>query len=150
MWKWLLFGVLFGLIVPIGIRWLFLKTSGQGAGPVALVGQGELCLIAVGITGSALGDAALFERQYQTARVWALAFCGLNLIAAAAYYGYVSSQPIGSSSLDRTFVVYASAVMFLTAACTSGVCFWVSERERKRAERERKRLARERDEHERV
>jgi hypothetical protein len=146
--KWLLFGVLFALI-PIGIRWLFVKTSGQSAGLEELVNRGELCLIPIGITSSALGDAALFERKYQTARVWDLALCGGNLLAAASYYGYVSSRD-GSDPVDETFVLRASAVMFLMAACASGVCFGVSERERKRAERERKRLERERDKRESV
>ena len=146
--RWLLFGVLFALI-PIGVRWAFVKTSGQGVGLEELVNRGELCLIAIGITSSALGDAALFERKYQTARVWALALCGANLLAAAAYYGYVSSRN-GSDPVDETFVLRASAVMFLMAVCAGGVCFGVSEQERKRVERERRRLERERGKRESV
>src|SRR5215211_883137 len=127
--RWLLFGVLSALLSLL-LRWLFAGASGNILGLKDLTVQGELCLIAIGITSSALGDAALFERRYQTARIWALAFCGLNLAASAAFYGYVS----GRGATDETFVFYSSAVMFLVAVGASGVCFGISERERKRDE----------------
>jgi hypothetical protein len=127
--KWLLFGVLFAL-VPIGVRWLFARTSGHVLSLAELTDQGELCLIAIGITSSALGDAALFERRYRLTRVFALALCAVNLVASASYYGFVT----GANDVDRGFVLYASAVMFVMAACASGVCFGISERERRRHE----------------
>jgi hypothetical protein len=123
--KWLIFRVFLALL-PIGFNVLLALAFGPPLTRSYLFGGGELLLLAVGLSGAALGDALVMRRQREAMRDALVGACFFNLGLAAFFFAVVSvgnalKQEVGYSMVV-SFVLYGGAVI------TSGICATLAER----------------------
>jgi hypothetical protein len=121
--KWLIFRVLLALL-PIGFNVLLALAFGPPLTRSYLFGGGELLLLAVGLSGAALGDALVMRRQREAMRDALVGACFFNLGLAAfavVSVGNALKQEVGYSMVV-SFVLYGGAVI------TSGICATLAER----------------------
>jgi len=118
--KWLIFSVVLALL-PLAFAFL-LALGSEGPRPILphLVDDGELLLLAVGLSTAALGNALYFQDSMQVRRDWMVGVCAINLALASFLFAVVS---VGNASgTDVGYAVVVSLVLYVSAVITSGVC----------------------------
>ncbi len=119
--KWLLFGVFIGLF-PVGFNGLFAAINDNPITWATLLGRGELLPLALGLSGSAVGDLLVTHRGWDAFKV-GVSFFALAIIAySAALYGHISFAVGEDTSADRELVVVVSLMLYAGAIVISGAC----------------------------
>lgn len=123
--KWLIFSVLLTLL-PLVFNFLLALAFGPLPTPDYLVGNGQLLLLAVGLSTAALGNALSIRRLSDAIRDWTVGACAANLALASFFFAVVS---VGNAlGADVGYVLVVSLVLYGCAVFTSGICATLTER----------------------
>lgn len=116
--KWLLFGVLCG-VLPLLFEMLKHITRGTSFGLVDIVGNGELLLITTAISATGVGEL-LSERPSATAGVMLTGFASIALTAISAFwFADISS----ATQISSENVKNGSLIIFFVAIVSTFTCF---------------------------
>jgi hypothetical protein len=136
LWKWSAFSVGFAL-VPFALKALAALSYDIEEGFWAFVlalfgrgGRGDLSLMAMVLTCSALGDLFLLDRRNSGDRLGLFIVTVLVAVVAVGYYASVSSDFPNPRSPNNVVVAVISGAIYLAAVVSSWYCVRVSEQER--------------------
>jgi magnesium-transporting ATPase (P-type) len=134
MWKklirWVIFSVLFSL-VPLFANYSVYRITDRTINLELLLSHGELLLIAVGLTGAAIGEV-LGSNMGARYGHWKLCSAGGNfliVVLASMLFAFVCGANLTSTSgnMDMSFVRGASLAVYFFGFITSGCSIMLSE-----------------------
>lgn len=126
--KWFLFEVVFAL-VPLGFNWLGSVLHGGQSGAGAILGRGELLLVASAIVAASIGDVVNKGLNPQLRGFKQLLVgVGILLIVAATWlYAEAAAPPGQVIAVNVNLVVTLSIVIASVAIILSMACLIVAE-----------------------
>jgi len=123
--KWLIFSVALALL-PLAFNYLHLLSHTKVPTLEALLGQGELLLIAAGISAAAIGSLIGSGTDWFLAKILAGGGSVFVLGLASLYYADVSAVH-SDAQLDLHVVVTSSAWFFRFAVAAGAACVAMEE-----------------------
>ena len=121
-----IFSVLFAL-VPLISAWIKSPTHGYPINLQILLEQGELLLIAVCLSGAAVGELIGNASRTPVLEMIAGGACIIVLVFAALYFADVAATHMANEEIDAGIVKNTSLVVYLCAIVCSGSCVAISE-----------------------
>ena len=132
MWKtlirWVVFSVLFSLL-PLLANYSAHRIARHAIDLKSLLLHGELLLIAVGLTGAAIGEILGSDMGDRLGQLKLCSAGGnfLIVVMASMLFAFVCSTHLTGGSMDASFVCSASVLVYCVAFVTSGCSIMLSE-----------------------
>jgi hypothetical protein len=124
--KWLIFSVILALL-PLAFNYLRLEMRGQDATLQALLGNGELLLVAAAISAAAIGEVIGSGKAYGAPKFLAGGGALMILALASMQFADVAAAQ-ALPSYRPGVVVWASQFFFIFAVITGAGCVALSEK----------------------
>jgi hypothetical protein len=112
---WILFSMGISLL-PVVFNLLTLSGSQESPSVANVLGNGELLMVAIGLSGAALGELFGTSSQSEIARILITFFSFINAACAAFYY----ADTVSRGSQDPNAAVIVSLVIFAVAVACGG------------------------------
>ena len=126
MVKWVIFSVLITLI-PLLAAHLRELTQGSPGSFGALIGRGELLLVAVALCAGGCGEIfSCKNRVGRTSLIIAGGACVVMILLAVTYYSDLTSAYRNNGFVNVDVVIYYSLVIFGVSVIASGVSVFLT------------------------
>jgi hypothetical protein len=119
---------LFAVLAPLLLKLLAALLVEYELTATLLIGQGELFVLAIGLSATALADLVTAGQLGERVKLAALFFCLCNLRVAAACFTLVWTLGAVGRPPSSSLVVIISLVVYAIALGASGLCVALTER----------------------
>lgn len=120
--KWLFFRALIRL-TPIGVNALLVQTRGQPLSTAAVIGHGELLLLATALGSAGIAELVGSGQAYLATKMVVNGCCVVVLMTSTLYFGHVAAAVIANDpSVQVAMVAQLSMWLYGFAFLTSGCC----------------------------
>jgi hypothetical protein len=113
---WILFSVGISLL-PVVFNLLTFPTFNISLSVANVLGSGELLMVAVGLSGAALGELFGTSRQSETARILITFFSFINAACAAFYYALTVGRYTVRGQDPNAVVIVSLGIFAVAVAC---------------------------------
>ncbi len=124
--KWIIFSVLLAL-VPIFANYFLHRVTNTTVDLEKLLGHGELFLVATAMAGAAIGEIIVMKRTHGILSTCSAGGGLLIVIMASMMFAFISVALLTQSSIDDSFVVTSSIIVYVFSFITGGSSIILSE-----------------------
>ncbi|WP_335986714.1 hypothetical protein [Glycomyces sp. MUSA5-2] len=130
--RWLLYGIVLA-VLPVAVNWMSLQTRGMEASPTAVLGSGELLLVATVLGATATGDLmGARTRRFLVFRTSLTGCTVILMIFASLWYADIAATIRAGDRFERDFTAAGSFAVFVIMVVICACCFVVTRLEDKR------------------
>ena len=124
--RWLFFGVIIAML-PIAFHYICLFLGKSSPSITKVISNGELLIIAVGMTSAAIGELFAWQSQNSIYKVILGGSCTTLLILSALLFAYISTNIFSQHPLDPISIYHVSLVLYFSSVISSAFSTTITE-----------------------
>lgn len=126
---WAIFGVIVSLL-PFAFSLLQSIGSKSSFSYSAILGGGQLLLVAVAVSASAFGDLILVDvpQVQRMPKVFAIGSCVVEILVSSYWFGIIAESARAGTPFDPVIISIWSIPVFIWALLSSGSCLSIATR----------------------